>query len=326
MKELKEIRISEAHLHLKDNLVRSSILPEKSSELGRNISILGDTVIEGATYAYKLEIEQGDVSFRGAVFTQLELFINTSAKGNIEFLKSVGSANNIVSRALECNLSFYSDINAKKVTLTNAFVAGSIYADEISIQNCVVIGGLFATQSLEIINSIAGTFNSPSVKAEDKVFLLLPSAFSIEKVMFAPGTKFINLSLADLGSLFKGAPQAEGSGMIEMDIENDEVKTTLSSGDSNRTIRSYTIVGKVLAADLIDTEKFNNHFLLSAAGLSSQLLKVYDLGVDASGNRVELTPKNIKAFFFEILTGKREICTIDGKFNLSEVVSKLSNT
>ncbi len=322
MKDLKEIRISEAHLQLKNNLVRSSILPEKSSELGRNITVLGDSIIEGAVYAYKLEINSGDAYFMGALFTQLELFINSEAKGEIIFHKSVGSANSVVSRALNCKLSFYSDINAKRVTLCNAFVAGSIYADEIILENSIVIGGLFSTQSLEITNSLVGTFNSPSVKLEDTVFLLLPSAFSINPVMIAPGSKLYNLTLADLGSLYKNVGQAAGSGKIEMNILSDEVKTTLTRDDIQKTIRSYTVVGKVLAADLIDTDKFNNHFLLTAASLGAQLLKSYDLGVNEKGEVAEITMDKLRSFFFDILYGKTEIQDIEGTFNLSEITGK----
>ena len=43
-------------------------------------------------------------------------------------------------------------------------------------------------------------------------------------------------------------------------------------------------MGKVLAVDLIDTDKFENHFLLTVASLGAQLLKTYDLGVDKNGN------------------------------------------
>lgn len=324
MKELKEIRIGEANLQLKDNLVRSSILPEKISELGRNISVLGNCVIEGAVYAYKLEIQQGNANFMGAVFTQLELFINTEAKGDIIFHKSVGSANSVVSRAQDCKLTFCSDINAKRVTLSNTFVAGSIYADEIYLQNCIVIGGVFATQSLELVNTIAGTFNSPSVKAEDKVVLLLPSAFSINPLMLAPGTRFFNLTLADLGSLYKGVKESVGSGKIEMNIDSDEVKTTLSKEGEQKTIRSYTVVGKVLAADLLDSDKFQNHFLLTAAALGSQLLKNYDFGVNDKGEAIEVTMEKIREFFFEILTGKIEIQTLTGSFDLSEITGKFN--
>ncbi|MDR1181416.1 MAG: hypothetical protein LBL13_05525 [Bacteroidales bacterium] len=323
MKELKELRFNETDIHLQDNLVRGSILPEKVAELNRNIIFKGNNVIEGPVYGHRLEIQQGDLEIQGAVFSQFELYVNSEAKGNIAFKKSVGSSNSIVSRAANCDLVFYSDINAKIITLYNAFVAGSIYADEIILENCVVIGGVFATQQIDLKNCIVGTFNTPSIRIEGTVNLLLPSAFSIEKILAAAGTKFYNLSLADLGSLYKGLPQSQNSGKIEMNIATDEVKTKLANEEVQKTLRSYTVIGKVLAADLLDTDKFQNHFLLTAASLGSQLLKTYDMGVDKDGKPVALTFKRIRDFFYDVLNGKIEIQTIDGKFDISQITGKL---
>jgi cytoskeletal protein CcmA (bactofilin family) len=322
MKELKEVRFNESNIQLKDNLVRGSILPEKVAELNRTITIQGNTVIEGPVYAHKLEIQNGDLEIQGAVFTQLELYLNSEAKGDVSFKKSVGSANSIVSRATNCKLTFYSDINAKSVTLYNAFIAGSVYADEIILENSVVVGGVFATQQIDLTNSIAGTFNAPSVRIAQRVSLLLPSAFSIEKILVAPDTRLYNLSLADLGSLYKGAPQSENSGKIEMNTHSDEVKSTLTNEDIQKTLRSYTVIGKVLAADLIDTDKFQNHFLLTAASLGSQLLKTYDMGIGEDGKPVTLSFEKIRDFFFDILHGKIEIQNIDGKFDISQITGK----
>jgi hypothetical protein len=322
MKELKELRFNETNIQLKDNLVKGSILPEKVAELNRTITIQGDTVIEGPVYAHKLEIQNGDLEIQGAVFTQLELYVNSEASGNIYFKKSVGSANSVVSRTSKCKTVFHSDINAKSITLYNAFVAGSIYADEIILENCVVIGGVFATQGIDLTNSIVGTFNSPFVRIAQTVHILLPSAFSVEKITVAPDTKLYNLSLADLGSLYKGLPQTTNSGKIEMNIETDEVKTSLTNDEIQKTLHSYTVIGKVLAADLIDTDKFQNHFLLTAAALGSQLLKTYDLGVNSKGEPVALTFESIRDFFFDILAGKIEIQTIDGKFDISQITGK----
>lgn len=324
MNELKELRFNETNVQLKDNLVKGSILPEKVSELDRTITIQGNSIIEGAVYAHKLEIQQGDSEIQGAVFTKLEMYVNSDAKGNITFKKSVGSANSIVSRASNCNLVFYSDINAKSVTLYNAFVAGSIYADEVILQNCVVMGGVFATQKIEISNNVIGTFNSPSVKASQTIWLLLPSAFSIEKIITIPGTQFYNLSLADLGSLYRGVPESINSGKIIMDLENDEVRTTLTDENSQKTLRSYTAVGKVLAADLLDMDKFQNHFLITAASLGSQLLKNYDLGVDVNGENITLTFEDIRNFFFRILHGQIDIQDINGKFNISDIIDRFN--
>lgn len=319
MKELKEIRFNEKDILLQDNLVRGSILPEKIAELDRNIIFKGNNVVEGPVYGRRLEIQQGDLEIQGAVFAQNELYVNSEAAGAVSFKKSVGSAGSVVSRASNCKIIFSSDINAKSVVLYNAFVAGSIYADEVVLQNCVVIGGVFATQEIDLTDSMVGTFNTPSIRTSGIIYLLLPSAFSIEKMVVSAGTKMYNLSLADLGALYKGMPQAENSGKIEMDIEVDEVTSKLVGDDVQKTLRSYTVVGKVLAADLLDTDKFQNHFLLTAASLGPQLLKTYDLGIDKEGNIVPLTVENIRNFFFEVLAGRIEIQELDGKFDLSQI-------
>lgn len=323
MKELNEIRFNENNIQLKDNLVRGGILPEKATELNRIITIQGDTMIEGAVCAKKVEIENGDLEVKGALYTQLELHVNSDAKGKISFQKCVGSADTVVSMASNCQIDFHSDINAKRVSLYNAFVAGSIYADVIHLENCVVIGGIFATQQLDLSNCIVGTFNAPSVRIEQIVHLLLPSAFSVEKIQVAPGTLLFNLSLADLGSLFKGMPESLESGKIKMDPFADEQTTTLADEQVQKTIRCYSVIGKVLAVDLIDMDKFQNHFLLTAASLGPQLLTTYNLGVDEEGKTVEMSFDRIRDFFFDLLLGKIEVKEMNGSFNIAQITGNL---
>lgn len=322
MKELKEIRFNDKEVLLKDNLVRGTILPEKISELNRNIIFKGDTIVEGAIYGYRIEIQEGDLELQGAVFAQNEFYINSDAKGVIKMKKSVASSNSVVSRSSQGEVLFYSDINAKSVSLRNVFVAGSIYADEIILEDCVVVGGVFATQTLEIRKSMVGTFYTPSVRVLDTVYFLLPSAFSIEKMISDTNTKLYNLSLADLGSLYKGLPESENSGKIEIFVESDEIKSKLTNEEVQKTLRSYTVIGKVLAADLVDFEKFNNHFLLTAASLGSQLLRTYDMGIDANGEKAILSVEKIKEFLFKILDGKISVREMDGKFKISDITGK----
>jgi len=324
MEELKELRFNENNIQLKDNIVKGSILPEKVSELARTITVQGNSTIEGAVYGHKIEIQQGGVDFQASVFAKVELYVNSEAQGDVLFRKSVVSPSSVASRAQNCKLIFSSDINAKSVSLCNAFVAGSIYCDEAVLENCVVIGGVFATQKLDLNNSVVGTFNSPSVKASQNIRLLLPSAFSVEDISVTPDTKFTNLSLADLGALFRGTEEQENSGQISMDVSADSVKTVLSDGDFQKTLRSYTVVGKVLAADLIDTDKLQNHFLLTAASLGPQLLKTYSLGLDSEGKEVELTIDKLRDFFFDILHGRKSAKEMDGKFSISDLAARYS--
>lgn len=318
-KELNEIRFDATEIILQDNLVRGAILPQKISELTRNVIINGNTEVEGAVFGNTIQVRGGDVVIKGAVFAQKELYISSDVTGEVMFMKAVGSADSITSRTNGCRPVFCSDINGKSVTLQNCYVAGSIYADEITLDNCVVIGGVFATQETRINNSIVGTFNTPRVTLDGIVQLLLPSAFTIEKPDISSNPRLYNLALADLGALFRGLPEDELSGRIPMNLETDEVRSNLIDGDRQRSLRSFTVIGKVLAADMIDTDRFQNHFLLTAASLGPQLLKTYDLGNKADGTPAHLDAASIRDFLFDILSGKKEPKEMDGKFSLEDI-------
>ena len=321
-KELKVISM-EGEILLKDNLVRSSILPHTASELDRNVIISSDTIVEGAVYANKLEIESGETEIRGAVYTKLELHINTGAKGKVILRKSVASSDSVTSYAKECNLMFMADINAKRVRLTHAFVAGSIYADEIELEDCVVIGGVFSTKSIDMRNCVVGTFNSNSVFLEGSVYLLLPSAFSGSPIEILAEAKLYNLSLADLGAVYKNTPPMENTGIIEMDAKTDELKTMLSEEQKMMLVYSYSIAGKVLAADLVDFERLQNHFLIGATAMGSQIRRTYDLGTDSDGKKAVIEPEKVAKMFFDILHGTVNIQRIDGTFSIQDLASKI---
>lgn len=324
MKELNEIQFDHENIILNSNKVKGSILPKNVGELDRDVKIQKDTVIEGAVYGHKIEVESGDVEVKGAAFAQLEIYINSGAKGKVKFEKSIGAIESVVSHARDCKVMLLSDVNAREVRLTNTFVGGSIFADDITLVNCVVVGGVFANKELSLNSCIVGTFNAPSVTMEGDNSLLLPSAFSLEPIKFNPGTTTLyNLALADLGALYKGVTPAVNSGKIKMNLETDEVKSTLTSDDRQMSVRNYTVVGKVLAADMIDWEKMQNHFLLTAASLNTQLLSVYDLGMDANGEKALLTPEKIYDFFMALMLGKITVPEIDGKFSIESISENL---
>jgi hypothetical protein len=263
MNELKEIRVGDERLMLRDNLVKSSILPRGARELARDLTLQGNVVVEGAVYARNLEIEDGPVDLMGATYVHEEIHLRTEAKGIIRFRKAVGTSGRVVCLAPIARVWFGADLNAKVVRLKNAFVSASIFGEEVELDNCVVIGGIFATRSLSLNGCIAGTFNSPSVRASRINYLLYPSAFSVEPIALLPETVFYNLTLADLGSLYRGTDQKPNTGKIVLDMEVDAQRSELLDGAKNRfLVNSYSVASKVLAADLIDLDRMQNHFLL----------------------------------------------------------------
>jgi hypothetical protein len=321
MKELVELRLDDNRLVLKDHLVRTPILPKVHAEMDRDVVIMGETVVEGAVYARSLQVQAGPLDIHGPVFTQNEVHIVPDFKGDVLFRKTVGSAGGVASRGAGARAYFGADINAKQVNLRNAYVAASIFAQEITLDNCVVLGGVFATRELAINNGVVGTFNSPSVRLSQNIYALLPSVFSVEPIACLPGTTVRNLSLADLGSLMRGGVQSPRSGFITMDPASEQQRIVLTDEQGNmQVVRSLTVAGKVLAADLIDLDKLQNHFILSAGSLGAQLLKTYDLVSDDGSTKIPLTPQRIAAFFTDILSGKIEVQPMQGHVSLKELM------
>ena len=146
----------------------------------------------------------------------------------------------------------------------------------------------------------------------------MPSVFSVERVNYTKTTRLYSLALADLGSLYRHQEESSESGKIEINLASDDLHTTLTDGEQQRSLHSYSVIGKVLAADLIDTDKFQNHFLLTAAALGPQMLKTYDLGTDKNGEPAILTIERIRSFFFDLLLGKIKVKELDGSFCIEQ--------
>ncbi|MDR0638008.1 MAG: hypothetical protein LBG27_03735 [Spirochaetaceae bacterium] len=325
MKELTEIHIGESIVGLKDNLVKSAILPKSSSELERDVNILGNVVVEGAVYARNLIIDSGPAEFNGAVYAHNELHIKNDAEETVFFKKAVASSGSVVSLLFKPNSRcvYGSDINASSVKLRNCFVAGSIFANEIQLENSVVLGGCFASKKLSLHNVIAGTFNAPEVGAGAVNYLLYPTAFSVEPPAVLPGTEFYNITLADLGALFKNESEKQNSGKIRLDLEADSLRTVLVDGnDTKMLLHSYSVAGRILVGDLLDLQNFENHFLIVSAALGSQILKTYSLQKSDGSKSDDLTVPAIAAFFFRILDGTVQIKNLSGSIPFDELRRK----
>jgi len=323
MKEMTEIRVGETNLGLKDNMVKSAILPKTTGELDRDVNIQGNVKIEGAVYARNLIIDSGPAEFQSAVYAHNELHIKNKAADTVIFNKAVATSGTVAALLVTGNCIFGADINSVNVKLKNCFVAGSIFANDVQLESCVVLGGCFASKKLTLQNSITGTFNAPEVSAGGINYLLYPTAFSVEPMTFLPGTEFYNISLADLGSLFKNENEKPNTGKIKMDIEADSQRTVLvDASDTKTVINSYSVASRVLVSDLLNMEHLENHFLIISASLGSQIIKTYSLQKENGSKSEDLTPANIAGFFFKILNGVVQIKDLTESIPFSELRQK----
>lgn len=325
MIELKTLAFDDNKLVLSGHQVTTAILPRKATEMSRDIEVRGPTEVEGAVYARNLSVHKGPLSVKGALYTGQDLLVAHTVGESVRFHKAVASSGAVVAQTSGERCLFGADLNAQKVKLSNAFVAANVFGAEIVLENCVVLGGVFATKSLSLRNCVVGTFNTPRALLSGRICFLMPSAFSIEPFTCAEDTILENLTLADLGSLIKGGTQQEKSGKIRLDPKVDVQRTQLSDESGNQIqVHTYTVASKVLAADLLDLHKLQNHFLLHAGMLGPQLLRNYDLGTGADGATVDLTQLRIAEFLFSILEQRILVQTLDGRFTISEVAKAYS--
>ena len=119
METLREIRFDDKDLFLKDNIVKTSILPQGSKDLKRNIKVQSNTIFEGSVFGYNIDIDDGSVVFKGAVFANKELHVGTSMSGFVRFNKAVASAESIAALIVSGRVIFGSDVNAPSVRLKN---------------------------------------------------------------------------------------------------------------------------------------------------------------------------------------------------------------
>ena len=270
-----------------------------------------------------MRIDSGPAELQSAVYAHNELHIKSDSADTVLFRKAVASADTVAALLMKGRCIFGADINAVNVKLKNCFVAGSIFANEISIENCVILGGCFASKKLALHNAITGTFNAPEVTAGGTNYLLYPTAFSVEPMSCLPGTVFYNITLADLGSLFKGEQEKPNTGKIRLDIEADSQRTVLvDESDTRMLLHSYSVASRVLVSDLVNMENMENHFLIVSASLGSQILKTYSLQKEDGSKSADLSLENISEFFYKILDGSVQVRDLNDAITFDELRQK----
>lgn len=319
MDELTEIRLNNGVLILDKHRVMSPIIPQGYKDIDNDILVKGTAQLEGAVYARKFDVESGPLTVCGPVFAKASLSSRVENEQTLTFKKAVASSGRIDLFDAGKKL-FSADVNGAVVRLKNAVVAANVFASEVELEDCVVLGGVFATKSLRLRKCVVGTFNAPSAVIDGDIYALFPSVFTVEPLNVAQGAKLFCITLADWGNLIKGLPENEMSGMVAIDPVNDAQKISLQDKQGNQTMwQTYSVAGKVLAADLLDLKKLDNHFMLSVGSFSEQLVKQYDLGCDKEGKPIKLTLETLGQFFRDIQSGKVKVRELDAKVSFDEL-------
>ena len=117
MEEIKELRFGDSEIILQNNLVRSALLPTSTKELSRNLKVRSNSTIEGAVFGNKIDILDGNVTFKGAVYANDELHIAGDISQRVTFEKAVAAADTVSAFVTSASVIFGSDVNAKRIRL-----------------------------------------------------------------------------------------------------------------------------------------------------------------------------------------------------------------
>lgn len=222
MKELKSVSFGQ-DIGLENSLVTTPVLPELNNELDRNVTVLHDVIFEGPVYGNRISVTKGPVEFKKSVYASDEIYIPSGVTGDVDFHGAVVSKKGIFTWLSSAKGRFASDINAPEVKLKNCYVAGSIFAQTVELDNCIVLGGVFA-KDLLIRNSLFGTLNSTTCVMNGVNYMIYPTSFIDEAINYDSSTELWNLSIADLGALFKGDEEDPTTGKIKVNLKSTEQK------------------------------------------------------------------------------------------------------
>ena len=321
MKELKNVSFGQ-DIGLEDSLVTTPVLPEIGNELDRNVSVLHDVVFEGPVYGNRISVTKGPAEFKKSVYASDEIYIPSGVTGDIDFHGAVVSKKSVFIWLVSAKARFSSDINAPEVKLKNCYVAGSIFAQTVELDNCVVLGGIFA-KDVCIRNSLFGTLNTTTCVMNGLNYMIYPTSFTEQAINYDSATELWNLSIADLGALFKGDEEAPTTGRIKVNLKATEQKIVLKNEDeSTKNVYSYSVASQVVIFDLIKKGTFENHFLLEAAALDSQSLKMFNLAKSNGEKSADLNTKNLSEFFFKILDGQIAVKMADASYTFEEFMKR----
>jgi hypothetical protein len=161
---------------LEDETYSNSIIPSLRKEMWRRIELHGDTRVLGGIFGETLLVGPGNVFVRDAAYLRDHIRIQVKP-GSHSWFNSVVSARNTIDKArCPARTRFSTDVHAKAINLNNAIVYGNIVCSEAILEDCVVLGGVYAQDQFEVGNSVLGTFEAGSLVQRSTIGLLQPFA------------------------------------------------------------------------------------------------------------------------------------------------------
>jgi hypothetical protein len=241
------------------------ILPGGKEEMWRDLHLLPGAHLKGAAWGNSLTIEGAPVEADSAVYTRGAIKIKASLKegadtGIVNFSSSVTSPDSVVIEDVPFRVRFMSCVYTGVANLNNCIVYGNLYARRCTLQNSIVLGGVYCQGHLQIENSLVSTFRAKRVTIGPGVTLLFPAAMAEESIQMDHPVRA--LPFFDLSGTSQENSSTRG-GMVLMDQRDVYFAgEDLAADGSSRSWHVLSIYERILdASRSLELLRRNQRFL-----------------------------------------------------------------
>jgi len=249
-----------------------SIMPGNRAEMHRDIYLQSGALIKGGIYGNKLSINGGNITVEGSTYCKSNIKFNFPGNINkdVVFQSTVVCPGTILIPPFNGKIRFLSDVYSGKINLKNCIVYGNVYATSATLEDSIILGGIYCKNQLKLKNSIVFTFRSNHSLIDDHVSILSPFGFSEQISMNS------NVNVLSFKSLFNSNETIQSSGKLKLDetdiYEIELEKKDESDGSAGKKIQILSVAERLLnTSEIIEHFKQNKKFIVFLS-LNSHLI------------------------------------------------------
>lgn len=205
---------------------RGPEVPTKHAELDREVYVEPGATVDGAILGGRVVVSGPDTTISGPVYARRSIRL-TPKGGRIELGGGAIARDGALVEAAGNEsgwTTIVGDVHSDQVRLSRTFVLGAVFGRVVSLEQCAVLGGVHANETLTLSSSLVSTFQCSRCDIGPGCYLLfLGATASEELVVRRPVTC---LQFVGWDWLLEGAETAKG-GRVQLTQEDVELMDAL---------------------------------------------------------------------------------------------------
>ncbi len=298
-----------------------NIMPGNRAEMMRDVYLNQGAHVTGGIYSNELNVSGSDIFVEGAVYCKRNIRItgdgNPSGK-DITFGSTVVCPGTLLVPESATRTRFLSDIYTGMTNLKNVVVYGNVYASSATIEDSIILGGIYCRKHLKLKNCIFFTFRAGDCLIEEHTSILSPFGFA-ERITLGSTVNVLTFKC-----LFDRDEDQGKSGSIRLDstdiYEIDLQKKEGTQEGTGKKLQVLSVAERLLnTSEIIEQFKQNRNFIEFLA-LNSHLSEE-DKASFIRNNREELEKD-----LWKIIDEKSDFKELAGSASIEEMFAEYTRS